>query len=130
MGNKAWRLMAVLLCVLVLGGNPQHSVARTNATTVIQFGVNGSFTYDPNFVVVHPGDTVEWQGTFSSHPLVSDDGLWTTVNSGASFTHTFTSTGTFLFHCFFHGGAGGLGMAGRIAVVIERAFVPLILRDA
>jgi plastocyanin len=99
------------------------------ATTVILFPPNiTTFSYSPKFVLINVGDTVEWEGGFAGHPLVSDDVLWTTPNSGTSFSHTFNQPGAFRFHCQFHGGPGGVGMAGEVFVSstpVQKTFLPL-----
>jgi plastocyanin len=68
---------------------------------------NGEF-YVPNFVTVSPNTSVTWtnQDT-SSHTITSgdfttgpsgqfDSGL---VNTGATFTHHFTTPGTYAYYC-------------------------------
>lgn len=94
----------------------------TNVTYIITFA---PFAYTPRTVLIQPGDTVEWSGTFSQHPLVSDDGLWTTNNTGTTFSHTFNTPGVYRFHCFFHGGPNGFGMSGMV-VVGEYDYLPLM----
>ncbi|GMR11321.1 MAG: hypothetical protein BMS9Abin28_2151 [Anaerolineae bacterium] len=64
-------------------------------------------------VTINVGDTVEWQGDFSVHPLVSDDGLWRTVRRGSTFSFTFNSAGTYGYHCQLH---RALGMTGEVIV--------------
>ena len=46
-------------------------------------------------------------------PLVSDNALWTTVNSGRQFEFLFSTPGVYPFHCFFH---GPIGMTGTVKV--------------
>ena len=79
----------------------------------IQFGGGLGNNYSPAQVTINVGDTVKWQGNFSVHPLVSDDGLWATVSGGSVFSFTFTSPGTFRFHCQVH---EALGMSGQVTV--------------
>ncbi|MFV2044513.1 MAG: plastocyanin/azurin family copper-binding protein [Anaerolineales bacterium] len=54
-----------------------------------------------------------WQGEFSVHPLVSDDGLWGTVGGGSTFSFTFNSPGTFDYHCQVH---QAFGMTGEVII--------------
>ena len=96
-------------------GEPDRAAERA-ADATIRFGGELGFQYSPKQVTISPGDSVTWQGDFTMHPLVSDEGLWQTVNSGATFTHTFDTPGTYHFHCFIHGGAGGVGMSGTVVV--------------
>jgi len=122
--------LAVLVALNGVGVQPRAQAAPMQNTAVIQFGGPLGFHYSPSEVTIQPGDTVEWQGDFSMHPLVSDDGLWPTHNSGSAFTHTFPTTGTFLFHCNVHGLPGGVGMSGKIIVkeLPFKTFLPLVLR--
>ena len=87
-----------------------------STVTVIQFGDAFGNFYSPAQVTIGVGDTVEWQGDFSLHPLVSEDGLWMTVNTSSTFSFTFTSPGTYRFYCFNHGAPDGEGMAGQVVV--------------
>ncbi len=63
-------LAALLLFVPAPQG--QRVMAHPAATSVITFIC---CQYSPSTVNVVVGDTVTWQGQFSSHPLNSDDGL-------------------------------------------------------
>ena len=38
------------------------------------------------------------------------------AGNGASFSHTFSTAGTFPYFCRYHGGRGGVGMSGVIPV--------------
>ena len=77
--------------------------------------------FDPPAVSVAIGDVVRWQWDDSlPHSTTSDTGLWDSgVHTGMPFTfdHTFTSPGTFAYHCSIHGGTGGLGMSGTVTVI-------------
>src|SRR5215204_586822 len=67
-----------------------------------------------------PGDTVCWiNDGFLSHDVTSDSsGAFSSGNlmPGQSFRHTFPSAGSYPYYCSLHGGSGGVGMAGTIAV--------------
>jgi plastocyanin len=132
--SRQWmRIVLVVAMVFVLNGSgAQLSLQAAPAATgpVIHFGCDAfSCTYNPSIVVIQPGDTVEWDGDFISHPLVSDDGLWTTPTAGTQFTYTFPVTGTFLFHCMIHGAPGGVGMSGRVIVkeFSNKIYLPVAL---
>jgi len=124
-----------LVMVMALALNASVAQVRTQAApavgdVVIHFGCDVSgCTYDPSVVLIEPGQTVEWDGDFMTHPLVSDDVLWITNTVGTVFTHTYTMTGTFLFHCAVHGGYGGVGMSGRVIVAnLQHIYLPLVLK--
>ena len=83
-------------------------------TVVVSFGGALGNNYSPSSITVNVGDTVEWRGDFSIHPLVSDNGLWGTEGGGSTFSFTFNSPGTFDYHCQVH---QALGMTGDVTVI-------------
>ena len=133
MSGQRLRIILVIAMAFVLNGSgaqPSLHAAPAAAGPVIHFGCDAfSCTYNPSIVVIQPGETVEWNGDFTSHPLVSDDGLWITPFAGAQFTHTFPVTGTFLFHCAIHGAPGGVGMSGRVLVFPNKIYLPVALSN-
>ena len=75
------------------------------------------FTFSPSTLTVKVGTTVQWTNTGpSSHTTVSDAGLWASGTlsppsggggyggggSGGTFSYTFTTQGTFGYHCALH----------------------------
>jgi len=95
-----------------------HPAAQT---VIVHFGGALGFNYNPKSIFLSPGDTITWQGDFTMHPLVSDEALWSTPNTGSSFAFTFNQPGVYHFHCFFH---GAIGMRGTVFVG-DHSFVPL-----
>ena len=121
-------VLAVALLFAMSGGSAQHeALAGPDAASAVITFVCCEYT--PKEVVIQPGETVEWDGDFGTHPLVSDDGLWTTPTAGTQFTHTFPITGTFLYHCENHGNFGGVGMSGRVIVkeLPNKIYLPVVL---
>jgi len=102
----------------------QQVTPRFNATQTITINFGGAvgFAYSPSDVFILPSDTVHWQGSFATHPLVSDDGLWLIVGSGTEFEYTFNQPGIYHFHCSIHEQSG---MAGSVTVG-NPYFLPLI----
>ena len=125
--NGSWVriVLAIALLFALSGGSAQHEAlaAPDAASAVITFVC---CQYTPKQVVIQPGQSVEWDGDFSMHPLVSDDGLWPTKDVGTQFTYTFPVTGTFNFHCFFH---GSFGMVGSVIVkeLPNKIYLPVVL---
>lgn len=105
---------------------PQDGVPHLvpNQVISIDFGGILSETYRPSDVRISPGDSIQWLGDFAMHPLVSDDGLWQTVNSGTQFTHTFNQPGVYPYHCSSH---SVFGMKGTVTVGYY-GYIPLIIR--
>lgn len=83
------------------------------ATHVIQFGGSFGFTYSPSSLNVTVGDTVEWKGDFSMHPLSSTSvpaGAQTFhQGSGTVFTYPVMVAGAYLYRCDFHYSIGMVG---------------------
>jgi plastocyanin len=88
----------------------------TPTPAIINFGGSQGFTYSPAQTTVRVGQTVTWKGDFASHPLESSDSLWTMVNTGTEFSHTFSAPGTYEYFCKAHGTETS-GMKGQITVV-------------
>src|SRR5262249_55606517 len=96
---------------------------RTLLTTVNVTLVN--FSFNPSAVTIHVGDTVHWVWNSNFHSTTSvvgsaeqwDSGVH---NSGFTFDHTFTQTGTFSYYCVIHGDDNGdgtaSGMSGTVTV--------------
>jgi plastocyanin len=110
-------LLGVGALLLASGMLPaQAAPARPLATQSISM-INYQFSPTPRNVPV--GTTVTWTNatTGTPHTTTSDTGAWDsgTVNAGGSFSFTFTTAGTFNYHCSFH---QSLGMVGTINAVV------------
>jgi plastocyanin len=80
-----------------------------NTQTVIITDSSGSFAFSPASLTIKAGTTVTWKNnTTAPHTVTSDDGK--SFDSGASnpiapggtFSFTFTTAGTFAYHCAIH----------------------------
>ena len=82
----------------------------SNAQTVmIITEVGGSFAFSPATLTIKAGTTVTWKNNTSvSHTVTSDDGksfdsgTSNPIAAGATFSFTFTKTGTYAYHCEIH----------------------------
>jgi plastocyanin len=79
----------------------------TGVTTNIPVGASGLTTtaFGANPLVVSVGTTVVWQNTDTiAHTSTSNSNVWNsgTIAPGQSFRFTFTSAGTFPYHCTIH----------------------------
>jgi LPXTG-motif cell wall-anchored protein len=102
-------LAAAAMLALVAGG---PAWAASHAVSAIDY------RFSPQTLTINVGDSVTWTNNSSSgtpHTSTANDGAWDsgTLNPGQSFTHTFTTAGTFAYHCTFH---VSLGMVGTIIV--------------
>jgi len=77
--------------------------------------------FDPADISIAVGDTIHWLWDDASpHSTTSDSGVWDSgVHTGAGFVfdQTFTSAGSFPYHCAIHGASGGVGMSGTVTVL-------------
>jgi plastocyanin len=80
----------------------------TSVTTPTITGPSGGSPsqYTPNCVHIKVGQSVTWNVDFSGHPLEAFGGTTPSpimpTSSGTTVTFTFSSAGTFGFHCEFH----------------------------
>ncbi len=106
------RLLAALMLVLAVGpiGFSPRSSAAPAAKTVTVRAMDGNM-FSPATVTINVGDTVTWVNadTDTPHNSVSNDDLWDSgnMNSGAKFSHTFDTAGTFAYTCTYHAGMNG-----------------------
>jgi LPXTG-motif cell wall-anchored protein len=96
--------LAMLLMVAV--GGPA-SAATSNVSEV-------DFDFVPATITINVGDTVVWTNNGAS-VHTSTGGSWNsgTMNPGSTFSNTFSSAGTFPYHCEFH---QSIGMVGTVIV--------------
>src|SRR5262249_7652683 len=91
------------------------------ATINVTVAPGGELVFSPSSVTINPGDTVQWTWAATFHSSTSGvpgapNGIWDSgiLNQGATFSHTFNSTGTFPYYCTPHGGC--CGMVGTVIV--------------
>jgi plastocyanin len=95
------------------GGSPSGVQAQVKINVAADPTTVGKF--DPTPASAKVGDTVEWiwVDDASSHTVTADDSSFDsgTLAKGQTFTHKFTSPGTFKYHCSLHA-----SMLGSITV--------------
>lgn len=106
----------IIVLILAVGGyfvfssntaNNSSSSGNSNTNNTVPAGtvVISQETFDPGTITVKKGDTVTWQNNDSiDHTVVADDGSFDlgTIASGTKVQHTFTTVGTFKYHCSIH----------------------------
>jgi plastocyanin len=90
------------------------TVISVQATTfIIKFGGTLGFNYSPSQLAVAVGDTVKWEGSFSSHPLsstsVPQGAASFHVASGTAFSYPVLIAGTYDYRCDLHFSSGMIG---------------------
>jgi plastocyanin len=66
--------------------------------------------FSPTTLTVSVGTTVTWTNKESmTHTVTSDNNIFSSGNMGKgdTFTYTFSTVGTFPYHCIFHSGMTG-----------------------
>lgn len=105
--------MKLVLFMLVVFSMSTEVYATTH---VIQFGGSLGENYSPKSLAVLVGDTVEWVGDFSMHPLssvsVPAGAASFHQGSGSTFSYPVTLAGSYQYQCDFH---FSLGMVGGFA---------------
>ena len=101
--NRTVKMALVVLMGVALVA-PFSSLFAT--THLIQFGGSFGLSYSPQSISVAVGDTIRWQGDFTSHPLSSTSvpaGAATFDNSaGTVFTYRVQFPGTYTYKCDIH----------------------------
>jgi plastocyanin len=109
LSTRAGLIAALVLCGII------SAPAATNLVTI------ASYFFTPMNITVNAGDTIVWSNTAAiGHDTTSRDGLWASglLAHGATFTHTFPSTGIFGYICATHVDSGiAPGMTGMVSVV-------------
>ncbi len=104
---------ARLVLAVVAGGVAM--VLSAGPALAASVGVQ-DFSYSPKTITIQAGESVTWTSSGPSpHTVTADDGSFDsgTLNVGDSFSHTFTTAGTFAYHCEFH---VAQGMVGTVVV--------------
>lgn len=85
----------------------------TTQAAAMSIHISG-FAFNPNTLTVSKGATVTWTNDDpSAHTIVSDSGAFSSgsLGRGDTFSHTFTESGTFAYHCGVHP-----SMKGKVVV--------------
>ncbi len=112
--NKQFATLPMSLRMFAIGIFLIATTAAAGATTyVIKFGGSLGDAYSPSVLQVAVGDTVQWQGSFSFHPLkslvVPAEAAAFSDSTGTVFSYPVTVAGTYTYECTHH---VTLGMAG------------------
>jgi|WetSurMetagenome_2_1015567.scaffolds.fasta_scaffold00368_22 plastocyanin len=110
------------------------AVPSSWATThVVQFGGGLGYVYSPADFSASVGDTVKWEGSFTTHPLSSTSvplgaQAWHS-GSGTVFSYVITVPGNYDYQCDYHYAMGMIGSfevtaSGVQNIESNRAFVP------
>lgn len=121
---SAPRLATAVVALVLLAGMGGSAGAATSAVSV------EDNTFNAETITVTAGDTVTWTDNGNNpHTVTADDASQfdsgpsctfsnpgSCLAKGQTFSHTFTTAGTFPYYCRIHGAPGGAGMHGVIVV--------------
>ena len=116
MRNRSWSyvpaiqtatLLVFILFALAMPFVPSGRAATTNVNIV-------DFAFQPALVTISAGDTVTWTNTVTTpHSVVGDDGMNSPILSkDQTYSHTFTTDGTYSYHCGVHSTMTGTVQVG------------------
>jgi len=125
--RSSFALIAVLISLSIgcdssssspsaLPTSPTPSTSGTGTAVSIVMGASTlqSTAYSPNPVTVAVGGSVTWTNNDTvTHTSTADGGAWNSgsIGAGGTFTRTFSTAGTFAYHCAIHP-----GMIGTVTV--------------
>jgi plastocyanin len=105
----------VVLVIVIAGLTAAPAMAADSGVSI------SGFAFDPSTITVHVGDTVAWTNSDGvAHTATADDASFDTGHIGAGTTSspiTFTTAGTFAYHCAIHSSMHG-------TVVVSDASTP------
>ena len=107
-------ILVISVIVLVVSGaacGSSTSTANSCGSSGANANVNttSSNSFSPNTATITHGQTVCWQNSSSvDHTVTADNGDFdTNLPVGQIFLHTYSTAGTFTYHCKIHAGMTG-----------------------
>jgi plastocyanin len=82
---------------------PSKSTTQDSSSSkIVQVKIT-NFSFDPQVLTIHKGDTVVWTNMDSvPHTVTGQDFKSATLNKNDTFKFTFNNTGSFDYVCTFH----------------------------
>jgi len=105
--RRIGRVAAIGFVALMMACTSDRSPTTPTQTKSVTIA---NFAFSPASIVVAVGSTVTWTNTDgTAHTTTSDASGWDSgaLAQNASFSHTFTTKGTFAYHCTFHSNMHG-----------------------
>ena len=128
--KKRWIIIATLLLSSVVAADSLLAFNSTGASAAKSISVApgpaaagamvsiSNFQFAPKVVRIKAGADVTWQVKEGSHTVSADNAGFEspTLSAGKTFSHKFSTPGTYRYYCSFHGSKGGHDMAGTVIV--------------
>ena len=95
---------------LLVGSAVAAAVPAVPAQAAVTDARISNFSFSPDPVTIHVGETVQWTNADgASHTVTADDGSFTSQSLGSqgTFSHTFDQPGTVAYHCAIHSSMHG-----------------------
>lgn len=113
---------AVAISLLPLLSSPSAR-AQTASVSIV------NFSYDPSPITIPVGGTVTWVNQDTApHTATEDHNAWTSpvLNTGDSYSHTFTQPGTYTYYCVIHPGRmhGSIVVGGSVTATPQSTPTP------
>ncbi len=109
LGSVLALAVAATLLLAACGGGTSASPTATSTPTNGQVKIvenNGKYAFDPATLTVKKGTQVVWTNASDApHTVTSNAGAFNTQNQiteNQTFSFTFTTAGTFTYHCEIH----------------------------
>ena len=117
-----WGLLLLSVATTVWGWPLVGIAAPQQATVPLIINIK-VLDFVPQDITIPVGTRVAWVNDGGRHQIVADDGAFKSrllSKARERFVYQFRRPGVFPYHCHFHGGHAGKGMAG-VVTVVERA---------
>ncbi|MBV4356864.1 cupredoxin domain-containing protein [Pinibacter aurantiacus] len=102
-----WSTLIVISCSKDSGYGSSSNSGNNQGNNTVSMQYT---QYDPSTITVKAGTTITWINNDNmDHTVTANDGSFDsgTIKQGGKYTHTFSTAGTFSYHCTFHANMKG-----------------------
>ncbi|MBS3142422.1 cupredoxin family copper-binding protein [Candidatus Woesearchaeota archaeon] len=99
-------VMAIMAVLLISEQETQQAPQQPEQQASQRTIILQNFAFSPSQMFIKAGDTVTWTNSDSApHTVTSNSGDELdspSLSPGETYSHTFTTAGTYMYHCEFH----------------------------